>query len=195
MKRNLNSSESARVNLPTIMVEWLFNSELPSLKCPIKGSSNCFHLSSITAVFMRFSSLIQMLPTSRCILRHNAQFCNVLFDVMSCYWKSLCKMAIALFRLECLSFIELWTKSFNQQNCRKTNEHKKKIKLLIYMIHVMTNTQYFPKLFNRVMTLVRFYFRIMFMLNLLWNNWWIWSNLVVTCTLIFFMPKHAQQQK
>ena len=28
-----------------------------------------------------------------------------------------------------------------------------------------------------------FDFRIMFMLNILWNNWWIWSNLVVT--LIF----------
>ena len=28
-------------------------------------------------------------------------------------------------------------------------------------------------------------FRIMFMLNILWNNWWIWSNLVIT--LISFM--------
>ena len=35
-------------------------------------------------------------------------------------------------------------------------------------------------------------FRIMFMLTILWNNWWIWSNLV---TLIFFMPKRVQQQK
>ena len=30
------------------------------------GSSNCFHLSSIIVVFMRFSSLIQTLQTSRC---------------------------------------------------------------------------------------------------------------------------------
>ena len=36
-------------------------------------------------------------------------------------------------------------------------------------------------------------FRITFMLNILWNSWWIWSNLVDT--LIFFIPKHAQQQK
>ena len=32
MKQNLNSSESARINLPTVMAEWLFNSKLPSLK-------------------------------------------------------------------------------------------------------------------------------------------------------------------
>ena len=32
-------------------------------------------------------------------------------------------------------------------------------------------------------------FRIMFMFNIFWNNWWIWSNLVVTCTLIFFYAK------
>ena len=32
MKRNLNSPDSARINLPTVMTERLFNSELPSLK-------------------------------------------------------------------------------------------------------------------------------------------------------------------
>ena len=32
MKRNLNLSEGARINLPPVMAEWLFSSELPSLK-------------------------------------------------------------------------------------------------------------------------------------------------------------------
>ena len=32
IKQNLNWSENARINLPTVMAEWLFNSELPSLK-------------------------------------------------------------------------------------------------------------------------------------------------------------------
>ena len=55
MKQNLNPSESARINLPAVMAEWLFNSELPSQKnpkCPNTGPSNCFHLSSIIAVFI-----------------------------------------------------------------------------------------------------------------------------------------------
>ena len=30
---------------------------------------------------------------------YGARFCNVLFDVKSCYWKSLCKMPSALIRL------------------------------------------------------------------------------------------------
>ena len=32
IKQNSNWTESARINLPTAMVEWLFNFELPSLK-------------------------------------------------------------------------------------------------------------------------------------------------------------------
>ena len=44
-----------------------------------------------------FPSLIQLLPTSRCLQWHNARFCNVLFDVTSCYRKSLCKMPSAFF--------------------------------------------------------------------------------------------------
>ena len=36
-------------------------------------------------------------------------------------------------------------------------------------------------------------FRIMFMLNILWNNWWIWSNLVDT--LIFFYAKTCTTTK
>ena len=31
-KRNLNGSKSARIHLPIVLAEWLFNSELPSLK-------------------------------------------------------------------------------------------------------------------------------------------------------------------
>ena len=45
----------------------------------------------------------------------------------------------------------------------------------------------FPNFSTELWSLIDF--RIMFMLNILWNNWWIWSNLVVT--LIFFIPKHA----
>ena len=50
IKQNLNWSESARINLSMVKTEWLFNSEL-NPKCPNTGSSNCFHLSSIIAVF------------------------------------------------------------------------------------------------------------------------------------------------
>ena len=32
IKQNLNWSEIARINLPTTIAEWLFNSELPSFK-------------------------------------------------------------------------------------------------------------------------------------------------------------------
>ena len=32
IKQNSNWSESARINLPMVMAEWLFNYELPSLK-------------------------------------------------------------------------------------------------------------------------------------------------------------------
>ena len=35
----------------------------------------------------------------------NKRFCNMLFDVVSCYWKSLCKMPSALFPLEHFSFM------------------------------------------------------------------------------------------
>ena len=49
----------------------------------------------------------------------------------------------------------------------------------IYVIHVVTNTHYFPKSWPLID------FRIMFMLSILWSNWWIWSNLIDTCTLIF----------
>ena len=46
---------------------------------------------------------------------------------------------------------------------------------MIYTIHVVTYTHYFPRTFQPSID-----FSIMFMLNILWNNWWIWSNLVVT---------------
>ena len=81
---------------------------------------------------MHFSSLIQTLPMSCCLQWRNARFCNMLFDVMSCYWKSLSKMPSALFGLEHFSFIELWTKPFNQWNCRKTNEHTENYIILLY---------------------------------------------------------------
>ena len=41
---------------------------------------------------------------------------------------------------------------------------------LIHIIFLNSSTELWPLID----------FRIMFMLNILWNNWWIWSNLVVT---------------
>ena len=58
---------------------------------------------------------------------------------------------------------------------------------LIYMIHVVTNTHCFPELWPLID------FRTMFMLNILWNNWWIWSNLVDT--LIFFLCQNMHNTK
>ena len=34
-------------------------------------------------------------------------------------------------------------------------------------------------------------FRIMFMLNILWNNWWIWPNLVDTLIFFLYQQKEA----
>ena len=85
--------------------------------------------------FFFFSSLIQPLPTSCCLQWRNARFCNVFFGVTSCYRKSLCEMPSALLTLEHFLFIELWTKCFKQWNCRKTNVHKKKKKLLCLIVN------------------------------------------------------------
>ena len=46
---------------------------------------------------MRFSSLIQTLPTSRCLQWGNARFWNVLFDVTSYYWKLYVKCPVHFF--------------------------------------------------------------------------------------------------
>ena len=97
IKWNLNWSESAKINFPKSRRNYY---STPSCyrwknpKCPNTGASYFFHfhLSSIIAVFMRFSSLIQTLPTSRCLQWRNARFCNVLLNITSCYWKSRCKM-------------------------------------------------------------------------------------------------------
>ena len=55
-----------------------------------------------------------------------------------------------------------------------------------YIVHAVINTHYFLK--EELWPLI--VFRILFMLSILWNNWWIW-NLVGT--LIFSIPKHVQQ--
>ena len=43
---------------------------------------------------------------------------------------------------------------------------------MLWLIHII-----FPNFSTELLPLIDF--RIMFMLNILWNNWWIWSNLVV----------------
>ena len=54
IKRNLNSSESVRINLPTVMVEWLFNSELPSLKESEMSKYRLFQLFAFFFYYCRF---------------------------------------------------------------------------------------------------------------------------------------------
>ena len=44
---------------------------------------------------------------------------------------------------------------------------------MLWLIHII-----FPNFSTQLWPLIDF--RIMFMLNILWNNWWIWSNLVIT---------------
>ena len=107
-KQDLNWFKSVKINLPTVMVDWLFNFVAPSVKvseCQNTSSSNCFNFFSVSGVFMRSSSLIQALPTSRCWQWRNAWFYHVFFGVTSYYRKSLCKMSSALFSLEHFSFI------------------------------------------------------------------------------------------
>ena len=79
--------------LTNVMAEWLFNSELPALKESEISKYRLFKMFSFVfyhCLFMRFSSLIQTLPTSRCLQLRNARFSNLLFDVTLCYWKSQC---------------------------------------------------------------------------------------------------------
>ena len=52
IKQNLNWSESARINLPTVMAEWLFNFELPSLK-----ESKNVQIQALQTVFISLFSL------------------------------------------------------------------------------------------------------------------------------------------
>ena len=58
--------------------------------------------------------------------------------------------------------------------------------LMLWLIHII-----FPNFSTELWLLIDF--RIMFVLNILWNNWWIWSNLVVT--LIFFYAKTCATTK
>ena len=57
---------------------------------------------------------------------------------------------------------------------------------MLWLIHII-----FPNLSTELWPLIDC--RIMFMLNILWNNCWIWSNLVVT--LIFFCAKSCATTK
>ena len=86
---------------------------------------------------MCFSSFIQTLPTSHCLQWRNSRFCNMLFDVTSVYWKSLCKMPSALFLLEHFSFIELWTKFFNRIAGKLMNIKKIKLFDLTNTWHIL----------------------------------------------------------
>ena len=114
IKQNPDCSKSARINLPTVKAEWwiiqlraviferIRNVQIQALQTVF------ISLLLLSTVFMHFSYLIQTLPTSRLQWR-NARFSNMLFDIKSCYWKSLCKMSSALCLLEHFSFTEQWT--------------------------------------------------------------------------------------
>ena len=49
---------------------------------------------------------------------------------------------------------------------------------MLWLIHII-----FPNFSTELWPLIDF--RIVFMLNILWNNWWIWSNLVVTFNIFY----------
>ena len=55
MKWNLNWSESAIINIPTIIAEWLFNFELPSLKESEMSKYRLFKL--FLLLFYQFSCI------------------------------------------------------------------------------------------------------------------------------------------
>ena len=57
---------------------------------------------------------------------------------------------------------------------------------MLWLIHII-----FPNFSTELLPLIDF--RIMFMLNIMWNNWWIWSNLIAT--LIFFYAKTCTTTK
>ena len=57
---------------------------------------------------------------------------------------------------------------------------------ILWLIHII-----FPNFSTQLWPLIDF--RITFMFNILWNIWWIWSNLVVT--LIFFLCQNICNNK
>ena len=57
---------------------------------------------------------------------------------------------------------------------------------MLWLIHII-----FPNFSTELWPQIDF--RIMFMLNILWNNWWIWSNLVDT--LIFCLCQDMRNNK
>ena len=58
IKQNLSLPENARINLPTVMAEWLFNSELPSFKESEMSKYRLFKLFSFVFYHCRFYALL-----------------------------------------------------------------------------------------------------------------------------------------
>ena len=56
IKPNLNWSESSRINLPMVMVEWLFSFELPSLKASELSKYRLFKLFSFLFYYWHFNA-------------------------------------------------------------------------------------------------------------------------------------------
>ena len=54
---------------------------------------------------------------------------------------------------------------------------------MLWLIHII-----FPNFSTELWPLIDF--RIMFMLNILWNNWWIWSNLIFFLCQNMCIKKH-----
>ena len=157
IKRNLNWSARSRINLPTVMVEWLFNSELPSLKESELSKYMLFKLFSFVFYHCRFYAFfIFDSNATDATMFTMTWFCNMLFDVTSCYWKSLCKMPSALFLLEHLSFIELWTKNLTNRIAGKLmniekiksfiNEYVSRRKLMVVTVEYISYICQWPRI-------------------------------------------------
>ena len=121
-KWNLNWSESAIVNLSTVMAEWLLNFELSSFKESERSKYRNFKLFSFLFnqdVFIRLFTFdsnatdVKLFPNSvtcSLTLRHVTENRYVKYPVHFFLW----------------NIISRWdmNKLSNQKNCRKTNEHK-----------------------------------------------------------------------
>ena len=148
IKQNSNWTESARINLPTAVAE-LFNFELPSLKESETPKIKAVQTVSISLLSATFSCVLRLWYKRCCC---DVVFNDVTRDSIAC---SLTLRHVTENRYVKYPVHNSWRyESFVLTNrIAGKRMNIKKIKLLIHMIHVLSNTLYFPKLFNRVMTL------------------------------------------
>ena len=80
-KANFNCSGSARINLPTVKVEWLLIIEL---RAAISEMSKYRLFKPFSFVFYHccFYAFVIFDSTLHCLQWRNARFCNMLFDII-----------------------------------------------------------------------------------------------------------------